>query len=57
VGLSNYASAELEQIKGLHSGEIEARLGYKDYDEVIHRDNLVMFNLEDEESVACLLSS
>ena len=57
VGLSNYASEELQQIKGLRSGEIQGRLGYKDYDEVIHRDNLVMFNLEDEESVACLLSS
>ncbi|RJX36180.1 MAG: glutamate 5-kinase [Desulfarculus sp.] len=57
VGLCNYASAELEKIKGLRSGEIQARLGYKDFDEVIHRDNLVVFDLEDEESVACLLSS
>ncbi|MCF8032749.1 MAG: glutamate 5-kinase [Desulfarculaceae bacterium] len=57
VGLSNYASEELGKIQGLRSDEIEGRLGYKDYDEVIHRDNLVMFDLEDEESVACLLSS
>jgi glutamate 5-kinase len=57
VGLTNYASEELEKIKGLHSDQIGGRLGYKDYDEVIHRDNLVVFDLEDEESVACLLSS
>ncbi|MBU1154416.1 MAG: glutamate 5-kinase, partial [Proteobacteria bacterium] len=57
VGLTNYSSEELGLIKGLRSQEIESRLGYKDYDEVIHRDNLVVFDLEDEESVACLLSS
>ena len=57
VGLTNYSSGELEVIKGLRSQEIESRLGYKDYDEVIHRDNMVVFDLEDEESVACLLSS
>lgn len=56
VGLCNYDSSELEQIKGLRSAEIEARLGYKDFDEVIHRDNLVVFDLEDGESVACLLN-
>jgi len=32
----------LQRIKGLHTSEIAARLGYKDYDEVIHRDNLVL---------------
>jgi glutamate 5-kinase len=57
VGLTNYASGELAKIKGLRSGDIEGRLGYKDYDEVIHRDNLVVFDLEDEENVACLLSN
>ena len=57
VGLTNYSSEELGLIKGLRSQEIEGRLGYKGYDEVIHRDNLVVFDLEDEESVACLLSS
>lgn len=43
-GLVNYSTAEVEAIKGLQSTEIEAELGYKDYDEVIHRDNLVCFN-------------
>lgn len=41
-GLVNYDSEALQRIKGLHTGEIAARLGYKDYDEVIHRDNLVL---------------
>lgn len=41
-GLSNYSSIETEKIKGLKSSEIKKTLGYKDYDEVIHRDNLVV---------------
>ena len=41
-GLSNYSSDEIEKIKGLKSSEINKVLGYKDYDEVIHRDNLVV---------------
>jgi len=41
-GLSNYTSEEISRIKGLKSDRIEKELGYKDYDEVIHRDNLVM---------------
>ena len=41
-GLTNYASSELSLIKGEHSDKIEQILGYKDYDEVIHRDNLVL---------------
>jgi glutamate 5-kinase len=42
-GLANYASSEVERIRGCHTREIEARLGYRDYDEVVHRDNLVVF--------------
>ncbi|MBC7646152.1 MAG: glutamate 5-kinase [Pseudopedobacter sp.] len=41
-GLSNYGSRELEQILGLHTDEIEGKLGYKDFDEVIHRNSLVL---------------
>ncbi len=41
-GLINYSAEELEQIKGLKSSWIEAALGHKYYDEVIHRDNMVM---------------
>jgi glutamate 5-kinase len=39
-GLTNYSSSEIRQIAGHKSGEIEKILGAKDYDEVIHRDNL-----------------
>jgi glutamate 5-kinase len=42
TGLSNYNSTDLAKIKGLKTGEIEKTLGYKDSDEVIHRDNLVI---------------
>ncbi len=41
-GLTNYSSDEIERIKGFNSREIEEKLGYKVYDEVIHRDNLVV---------------
>ena len=41
-GLVNYSSQELQRIKGSHSGRIEAILGYKAYDEIIHRDDLVL---------------
>lgn len=41
-GLSNYSSEEVERIKGKRSDRIEHELGYKDYDEVVHRDNLVV---------------
>ncbi|OIO39358.1 MAG: glutamate 5-kinase [Candidatus Omnitrophica bacterium CG1_02_49_10] len=41
-GISNYSSDEIERIKGHASNKIESVLGYKYYDEVIHRDNLVI---------------
>lgn len=41
-GLVNYSSQELNQIKGLHTSKIEKVLGYKAYDEIIHRDDLVL---------------
>jgi glutamate 5-kinase len=40
-GLCHYGSDELRRIQGRHSQEVEAVLGYKHYDEVIHRNNLV----------------
>jgi len=43
-GLTNYSSAELERIKGAKTSQIEPLLGYKYYDEVIHRDNLVILD-------------
>ncbi|OGL46754.1 MAG: glutamate 5-kinase, partial [Candidatus Schekmanbacteria bacterium RBG_16_38_10] len=41
-GLVNYNSSDLMRIMGKKSKEIEGILGHKDYDEVIHRDNLVI---------------
>ncbi len=41
-GLVHYTSEELEKIKGCKSGDIENILGHKNYDEVIHRDDLVI---------------
>ena len=39
-GLTNFESTALERIRGCHTSLIAERLGSKDYDEVIHRDNL-----------------
>lgn len=41
-GLTNYSSREVAEILGRRTSEIEAVLGARDYDEVIHRDNLVV---------------
>jgi glutamate 5-kinase len=41
-GLVNYNAAETRRILRTPTGEIEARLGYVDEPELIHRDNLVL---------------
>lgn len=41
-GVTNYDSNEIEQIKGLKSEAIISVLGYKDYDEVIHANNMLI---------------
>ncbi|MCU0287830.1 MAG: glutamate 5-kinase [Acidobacteria bacterium] len=41
-GLVNYSSLEIRKIRGLKSNQIKGILGNKPYDEVIHRDNLVI---------------
>jgi len=41
-GLVKYSSADLDRIKGLKTSQIASVLGHKDYDEVIHRDDLVI---------------
>ncbi len=41
-GLTNYSAAELRRIQGLRSDQFEAVLGYRSYEEVIHRDNLAL---------------
>lgn len=43
-GMVNYNSFEIDAIKGLKSSEIEKKLGYKNYDEVIHINNMVVIN-------------
>ncbi len=41
-GLSAYSSDDIARIKGHKTSEIEALLGYRGRDEVIHRDDLVL---------------
>ena len=41
-GLVNYCDKELQKILGKRSSEIEKILGYCYYEEVVHRDNLVI---------------
>jgi glutamate 5-kinase len=41
-GLVNYSSWELKKIIGIPTKEIDRILGYKHYDEAIHRDDLVV---------------
>jgi glutamate 5-kinase len=41
-GIVNYSSVEAQQIAGKHSSQLEQILGYRDQDELIHRDNLVL---------------
>ncbi len=45
VGLVNYSSSDITMIKGLKSSQIKACLGGKHYDEIIHRNNLVLKDL------------
>ncbi len=41
-GITYYSAEELKKIKGVRSHLIKHQLGYKYYDEVIHRDNMVI---------------
>jgi len=41
-GITNYSSADIDIIKGAHSGKIAALLGHDYGSEVIHRNNLVV---------------
>jgi glutamate 5-kinase len=42
TGLVNYSSGDIRKIMGLRSNQIQNRLGHKPFDDVIHRDNLVV---------------
>ena len=48
-GLAGYGADEVRRIAGRKSGEIEAALGYKYLDEVVHRNDLVLLEGEGEE--------
>jgi glutamate 5-kinase len=52
-GLVNYRASDIRKLKGLKTRDIEKKLGHKHYDEVIHRDNLVL-TLEEGEELTCL---
>jgi glutamate 5-kinase len=41
-GLTNYAAAEVRRVQGLRSEQFEEVLGYRGFEEIIHRDNLVV---------------
>ncbi len=41
-GLTNYSADEIRQIKGLKTKQISTVLGHCPYDEIIHRDNMVV---------------
>jgi len=43
-GLSNYSSDDLQRIRGLSSREFGDILGHVPYEEVIHRDNLMVLD-------------
>jgi len=45
-GLSNYAAADVHRIKGMKTTQVRTALGESAYDEVVHRDNLVIGNAE-----------
>ena len=45
-GVVDYSSDQTRKIKGLKTADIAAVLGSKDYDEVIHRDNMVVLGIE-----------
>jgi len=51
-GLVNYGASDIRSLMGLKTDQIEKQLGHRDYDEVIHRDNLVI-TVDDEEEPVC----
>jgi len=52
-GLANYNSEDTEKIKGAHTHEIAGILGHKPYDEVVHRDNMVLLSQHETEESTC----
>jgi glutamate 5-kinase len=48
-GLSNYGIEEIQRIKGLKTRQIAEILGHCPYDEIIHRDNMVVTSIRNNE--------
>jgi glutamate 5-kinase len=47
IGMVNYSSGDLQKIIGAKTSRIEAILGYRHDDEIVHRDNMILeFRLE-----------
>lgn len=44
AGLVNYASSDIDKIRGCKTCDLAGILGFRDSDEVIHRDNLVLLD-------------
>ncbi len=51
-GLTLYSSDDIRTIKGRKTAEIESLLGAKDYDEVIHRDHMLVFKKSNGEETS-----
>lgn len=48
MGLVNYNASDILKIMGCKTSQIKNRLGYRSYDEVIHRDNLMITAYPDD---------
>ena len=48
-GLTNYTSLELTRIKGLQTSQIKEALGHCPYAEVVHRDNMAITNVAEDQ--------
>jgi glutamate 5-kinase len=46
-GITDYTSEELMEIKGAHTDQIESILGYKNYDNVIKKENIGLMDSSD----------
>ena len=52
-GLINYNTSDTQKIMGAHTHEITEILGHKPYDEVVHRDNMVLLSRHETEEEKC----
>ena len=49
VGLVSYPASEIKRMKGRQSSEFEEVLGYRYVEEIVHREDLVLFDLKGRE--------